>query len=353
MAIKPSDKSLMEALAALRTPTTESEEEMGQLEELSAREEAARKKLEADEARNRWLSVAEKVGGALVNIGAAQQARKAGADLSRMDLRGPESNLPELQRGARQSYMDEVQRSELLRNRLEEARKQRAQEDVAAKRSALDTEKFKYGQEMDAYLQSLRDQANEARVGKREDVAAAREEARMKREEQAQLDRMNKEELKSIRDSIEQRRKELQAANTLATQYIQYEDLDKKSQKALDAKAAEVAAKAGISPEDLENIKETTKSKGWFWDSIDPKAAGREISKRISAPLQDEIAALERRQQELIGGKPAANMVQSKGSEVTPAANFPVKIFKEGMEAEVANADELQEALQDGWATSK
>lgn len=286
--------------------------------------------------RAEWLSVAERIGNALIRLRAADQGLKRNVDLSNVALEKPidwDSKIGRYQ----QEYTTELDK--LRRNYAEQERTSERLKDLELRgldREA-DMQKYRYGQalqsEEDRRKEAARSKeraaeraadiaASERRQGASEAAADRRERERREYETKKEERFRRKETLQELRDAEKDQRKQLEAAQQLANYLKTEEDLSPKARGKLQEKYGQLAAIAG---EDLGSLaaKLEEQDTGFFGSSEKEKAGRNAILDGVVSKKRNLLDAIQARRKDL--DKEAATPEASKPAADTPTAPPPAK----------------------------
>lgn len=290
------------------------------MEQFDQAEQEAKQMYQDRASRNEWLSLADRVGNAITRIGAAQAGLKHGVDLSNINY-GPMKDWDKDTDRAFQDYTTELgrqgsKRSAALKNRENEMGlgekafeyDWKSKEQAARDARAAEEEKAKDKR----YRDSLMSQE-------------ARSDARLKRQEEAELSREEREnkrlELKDLEGKEAAALRQNQARQALFNQLQQANDLSGKSKDKLEQQYGKLAAEAGVDLGEIQARLEEQETRprifGGRSKEEDQKAKSQILNEKL-AESKNLLADIQRRKQErLTGSQP-----QVRGEEV-PAAKEP------------------------------
>lgn len=280
----PSDKPLRERLATYQTESDKLRRNNIDTADLDAALSEARQQYREGVSRNETLELVQMIGDNLAKLATASYGKKRGVIIpqtqaSRIDYAGRNKRLADELEGARGE--DRTRRNE----RAEQGREQRLldQMSLQPREKAVDIESRKYGDDMAAYRQQLRDNREETRyntgVSNKNREAGARE-----------------------YDDVEAEERRL-AAETNALESIA--GLIQKDKKESRKEADKLAAKAGL---DLGAIRESTKKEGALWGT------NEDIPSQVQA-IRDLIRAKRAERDNLRTRKDIANEMKLGGSD--------------------------------------
>lgn len=306
-------KEVKKAVAATDTTAKEAQKaaDKGEIPQSVAdsyktqRDEAYRRYDEAKE-RNEWLELAQLLGQAATQFGAAQIGMRTGRSMAGLQI-------PGVDYGARTE-----REAKLLQTRLG---------DIEEQQKAEQKEKEL---EQDRQYRTLKLALDRQELEDRKAERAGRMSAEERLEKTTLRDSINKD--------LAAAQKQYQAALTFANQAAMEKDLSPKSLKKIEEKAPGLLAQAGIQPAELQQIEKEATDKGWIWDTVDPKKKQQLIQERILDKQTNIIQGLKAQLGQLAG--------RSAGQ--TPPPSGTVKIqAPDGTIAEVP-ADKAQKYIDKG-----
>jgi hypothetical protein len=294
---QPSDKEVQSVLEALQKAKAMSASPADTADLDTQAKDAQR--LYNDRAdRAEWLSLADRIGNALVRINAANAGLKSGVDMTKINY-GPGYDASAAEQRAARDYemsLKNIGQSRSDRTSAQKLEQERLDREARALEPKYDFEKYKYGQETDTYQQGLR--SAESSKTRREELAS--QEARDREKEGRQTKKEEKSEDKQLRalqvtdlqKQIASAQSEAQAASQAAQILSSQKDLSKKSADKLMSNYPGIMAKAGITPEQMTAIQEQATEKGFIWDSVDDKKRQQLIQEQLIKPKQEQITNL-------------------------------------------------------------
>lgn len=306
---QPSDKEMRSVLEALQAAKSMSASPADTADLDTQAKDAQR--LYNDRAdRAEWLSLADRIGNALVRINAANSGLKSGVDMTKINY-GPGYDASAAEQRAARDYemsLKNIGQSRSDRTYNQKLEQDRLDREARALEPRYDFEKYKYGQETDTYQQSLRD----AETFKRRKEELASQEARdltkegrqTKKEEKSEDKQLRALQVTDLQKQIASAQSEAQAASQAAQILSSQDDLSKKSAEKLMSSYPGIMAKAGITPEQMTAIQEQATEKGFIWDSVDNKKRQQLIQEQLIKPKQEQITNLRKALDGIL--KPAA-----------------------------------------------
>lgn len=269
--------------------------------------------------QNEWLDVAQTLGRAVTQFGAAQSGLRSGRDMSNLNMGQPIDYNSRSDRAFREYQQDITGAKDLAQNsRLaandEQARRKyelQRQQDYLEKGLGASTNEERFGtSERNADKRITAQQAAEsARMDQQDKRAAEREALSMKHMD---INDLNKQEL-DLKGKLE-------AARALANSATNDDDLNKKSRDDMAKRYGPLAAKAGVDPDTLSSIGEQSKDKGFLGTGMfrgEDKAKKAElINNQVVAPIKNMLDAIQLRKQNLLrGGQQPAAQPQASGQQ--------------------------------------
>lgn len=294
--------------------------------EIEQQEQEAQRLYNERADRAEWLSLADRIGNALVRYGAAQSGLKSGVDMTQINY-GPGYDQKAAQERAARDY--EMTLGSLGRKRgalkdLSAAEQAKLDREARAAEVPYETEKYLLGQHTDTYQQRLRDdEAFRRRQAELETQAArdrAREEREAKRTETAADKQLQAQRYGDLQKELKQARDEEAAAAQAAQVLASQKDLGKKSAEKVMTSYPGIMAKAGITPEQMSSIQERATEKGWIWDSIDEKKRQQLIQEEIIKPKQEQVKNLRQALDSLLQKKEPGAAAPMESPVTSPAA---------------------------------
>jgi hypothetical protein len=269
-------------------------------------EQEAKSLYEGRANRNEWLSLADRIGNALVRIGAAEKGLKSGVDMSGINY-GPMTDWDKRTDQAQRDYTTELGRVD--KHRSSALKDQDSRYDLAGKAFDI-AQKSKAQKAQDARQEKQEEGRNERQrtsIASQENRADARlkfqEDAAAAREERARRDA----DVKDLTGQETSANKQLQAKQQLFNQMQGDLDISSKDRSKLEATYGKLAAEAGV---DLGELQAQLKNKETSWQIFggnsteeDNKAKDQILKDSIQASsnLRDSISRL--KEQRLRGGK--------------------------------------------------
>lgn len=262
--------------------------------------------------RNEWLELAQLLGQAVTQYGAARVGLRTGRDMSGIQI-------PGIDYGARTEREAKLLQTRLGdigdQERLEQKEKELKQDnDYRNLKLALDR-------------QELLDRKAER---------AGRLSSEQRLERTTLKDMLTKE--------IATAQEQYKAALTFANQAAMQKDLSPKTLKKIEEAAPGLLAKAGIDPAELQQIEKAATKEGWIWDTTDPKIKQQLIKERILDKHTNIIQGLKAQLSQLAG--------RSTGQSVSTSDTIPpggkVRVRK-GSEVLEIDASDLTAARDDGY----
>jgi hypothetical protein len=298
---QPSDKEVQSVLEALQKAKAMSASPADTADLDTQAKDAQR--LYNDRAdRAEWLSLADRIGNALVRINAANAGLKSGVDMTKINY-GPGYDASAAEQRAARDYemsLKNIGQSRSDRTSAQKLEQERLDREARALEPKYEFEKYKYGQETDTYQQSLRD----AETFKRRKEELSSQEARDREKEGRQTKKEEKSEDKQLRAlQVTDLQKEMAAeqaqlqAMSQATELIKLQpDLSKKNADKVMSSYPAIMGKAGLNSEQLTAIQEQATEKGdWtrLWqDSVDEKKRQQLLEDQLLKPKREKIANL-------------------------------------------------------------
>lgn len=248
--------------------------------------------------RNEWLEVAQTLGRAVAQFGAAQQGLRTGRDMSNLNMG------PNIDYGARSDREQRIFEEE--RRGLESLSEQ--------ERRAKDAEYSKKEGYLREALRTSREREGDEERMKRAELAereranreVGREKDRLTREDKNKSELERKLELAELNKQENTLQKQLRSAQTLANTLATDDDLTSKSKNKLAEKYGSLAADAGIDPAALQNIGERSMGEGVLGTGLfrkeDKQKKAALMSEEVVAPIRNMLDAIQARKRELAGG---------------------------------------------------
>lgn len=270
---------------------------------------------------NEWLEVAQTLGRAVAQFGAARAGMAGGnrANMANLDMGAP------IDYGARTDRaFREYQQS--LRSAGDEADR--------ARQNYLDTETARqagYGKREDYLKSALKNaqeiEGDEARFRRTQELERQRAGLSAASADRAER-KMQLSELSRQEGSLQ---KQLQEAQSLANTMLSDEDLTKKSKDKLQEKYGAQAARAGIDPSVLAEISEQSKDEGILGTGLlrgeDKKKKASLVNEKVMAPLRNMLDSIQSRKKELLrGGAPVEQAEPRKATEAPASSGADPKI---------------------------
>jgi len=258
--------------------------------DLDAQLAEARRAYREEKDINRWSEVAQMLTNSIANYAAATWAAKHGTGGAALpDFSATDRDYRARNKEAREEYQME---SDLLgksrKERFDRADKnyEVKKDQLRGKGDLLDSARSVYGQDMQGYESAMRTRRDEVRdANQRADDASKKTETEKKQERAL---------ANQIWDNMQQEEKLLQP------ELREIDTLLKKAQTAKSGKEQEaalgaLAAKAGLSDEELEAIKEdpANQAEGTLWGTNEstPKAASA-VANKLYAPIKQRLDAI-------------------------------------------------------------
>jgi len=247
--------------------------------------------------RNEWLQLAQVLGQAVTQFGAAQVGMRTGRSMAGIQI-------PGIDYEARTG-----QEQRLLESRLRDIEGQQEREEKQAQR-AREEERWK------------------KEFGLRERELAGKVSSEQK-EERKTTER-------NLRDQLKLAQEQQGAALSVANILVSEPDLSDKTMKKLEEKLPGLAAKAGISALDLKQIENDATKKGLIWDTLNKEDKNKLIQERIidkktaaTNSILDQLKALESR----------AGTSKSAGQQPLPPATIRVRRRSDGSTGNLLEKD--------------
>lgn len=269
--------------------------------------------------QNEWQQVAQTLGNAVAQFGAAQSGMKSGRDMSNLNFG------PGIDYNARSDRAFREYQTDLGNAANADAMNRQQFADTAA------SKKEQYGRREDYLKEALRTAREREQEGGRLARAqssentqyrrdVARDAQKEGREDRRQVDAQRKMELQDLNKQELDLAGKLQAARSLANTMQSDDDLSNKSKEKLQSQYGAVAAKAGIDADQLAQIGEQSKDKGVLGTGIlrreDKAKKSQLVNDQVVAPIKNMLDAIKQRKQQLISGQ----QVEKDTSISTPAA---------------------------------
>lgn len=264
---------------------------------------------------NEWLEVAQTLGRAVAQFGAAQQGMSTGRDMSNLNM-GPSIDYGARTDRAFREYQGQLKSAGDLADR--------------DRTSYLDTEAAKkdnFGKRED-YLKSALKNAQEIEGDDARFKRQAALDAQKDKRDNARVDNTQlKMEMAELNRQESTLAKQLEAAKSLANTIQTDPDLNKKSRERINEKYGAIAAKAGIDPEVLADIGEQSKDKGvlgtGFFRGEDKTKKSQMINEKVVAPIKTMLDSIQARKAELLGRQSQPSMGNSPSAPSSPAPTPP------------------------------
>lgn len=262
--------------------------------------------------RNEWLELAQLLGQAVTQYGAARVGLRTGRDMSGIQI-------PGIDYGARTE-----REAKLLQTRLGDIGDQ----------ERLEQKEKELKQDNDYRNLKLALDRQELLDRKAERAGRLSSEQRLER---ATLKDMLTKEIATAQEQYK-------AALTFANQAAMQKDLSPKTLKKIEEAAPGLLAKAGIDPAELQEIEKEATDKGWIWDTVDPKKKQELIKKRILDKHTNILEGLKAQLGQLAGRSAG----QSAPASDTMPPGGKVRVRK-GSEVLEIDARDLAAARDDGY----
>lgn len=303
--------------------------------------ESARQAKEAKITKNEWLEVAQTLGRAIAQFGAAQKGMSSGRDMSGLNFG------PTIDYGARSDRAERAFEGEERGLRLSDALSRQATQDENLARAS------EYKRRADAlelgakYAQGQED--DDRRFRRTESI----EQARSDREDRREAQRGSNELIKENRRELKELQSEVTPGLTWANQVIQEPDVSPKQLKKLQEKYGALAGAAKVDmASTLDTFEKTAPRKepgaiaGFFGmkGDIDKAQAYKNLldASGLSKKLE-RIEQLKEENRRLAGGQVQSNI------EEAPAAPKTVRVRSKQGKIGTVPAEQLQQALAEGY----
>jgi hypothetical protein len=298
--------------------------------------------------RAEWLSLADRIGNALVRINAANAGLKSGVDMTKINY-GPGYDASAAEQRAARDYemsLKNIGQGRSDRTSAQKLEQDRLDREARALEPKYEFEKYKYGQKTDTYQQSLRDAEALKRREKELTSQEARDLSREKRLSKADQEREDKQlrslQVTDLQKQIASAQSEAQAASQAAQILSGQKDLSKKNADKLMSSYPGIMAKAGITPEQMTAIQEQATEKGFLWDSVDEKKRQQLIQEQLIKPKQEQITNL-RKALDGILGKGDSSPKSAAGAPAAAASESPSRLIRMRHKASGAERDLTEE----------
>lgn len=322
--------------------------------------EADARNLYHDQAdRAQWMGVAEKLGNAFIKLGQAGAAIHHNVDVSSMKDLPTNDWEKQIDRYA-QDYSTNL--GALERQRQNQRQAVQDQNAVNANQyedqlKGLDRtagfEQYKYGQESSDYRRQLQDEARDKRLMEMEQFRTSNANNKQGQLEDKQLRNLQASDLQK---QLAQAQDEQKSAITAASLLSQQDDISPKSVQKLETTTPGVLGKAGITPEQLQDINNRAQKKGLLWDSTDPETKNKLIQQEVLAPKQAKIDSLRAAIQHLYGTHgqvPTGGTATPDAVTTAPAGGTgqsgTVRVVSPNGQTGSIPAGQLQQALASGY----
>lgn len=315
----------------------------------------AKSAYEAKVNQNEWLDVAQTLGRAVAQFGAAQAGTRGGnkADMSQLNMGQP---------------IDYNQRSNRAFQEYNQDLKNVGDTDAINRQQFADTaanKKEEYQRRagyLDQALKSAREHENlesqETRTDSREKARVASEDRRMeqsdKRAGEREAQANKRMDLGDINKQEGELQKKLQAARSLANTVATDDDLHKKSKDKIAEKYGAISAQAGIDPDVLRQIGEQSKDEGFLGTGIfrgeDKEKKTKLLNDQVIAPIKNMLDAIQARKKELIRGRSGAAQPAEDTAPAPEVSNSPKTVKIQAPDGSVAEvpADKAQKYISKG-----
>lgn len=313
---KPSAGKLRDAVSAYEKAAAGLREQNADTSDIDAALAQAKQGYADKVSRNELLSLVQMVAQGFANLAAYNYGSKTGryiADQVKVPTVDYEARsdraLKELQleQGDVERGRSAAERAADRRYLAEKDRIGSLRERIGAEETVLSRESQMY----DAELSAARNAASEA---SREQKADARD----KSLEEKFNRQFGAKEVDNVQQEEAVLRQKEQAVTALAGALAAD---DKRSRAAIPS----LAAKAGVTPEEVEKFRADSEKKGLLWDSEDPKAAAAALSKSLLPGVRERLSELRRRKQtatEMMRTGESLEQVRSR-LESQPEASAP------------------------------
>lgn len=262
--------------------------------------------------RNDWLEVAQTLGRAVAQFGAAQSGMRSGRDMSGLNF-GPGINYEGRNQRALAEYRQGVDNAKDLAG----ADKEKYREEATAQERGFNREEDYFKSGLGAARESEHDKSSNARQNKAD-----------KRQAQRESDVDRKLEIADLNKQESSLQKQLRAAQSLAVD-LTNEDLSGKSEQKMQEKLGARAGEAGVSMQELRDIAEASKDKGILGTGIlrgeDKTKKSELLQQKVVDPIKNMLDAIAARKKELISGgaQVAQPRKEDKQKEETASAPKP------------------------------
>jgi hypothetical protein len=247
--------------------------------------------------RNEWLQLAQVLGQAVTQFGAAQVGMRTGRSMAGLQI-------PGIDYEARTG-----QEQRLLESRLRDVEGQQEREEKQAQR-AREEERWK------------------KEFGLKERELAGRVSSEQKEERKTTE--------KNLRDQLKLAQEQETAALSVANILASEPDLSDKTMRKIEEKLPGLSAKAGISTLDLKQIEQDATNKGFIWDTLDKEKKNKLIQERVVAKakattsnLLEQLKALESR----------SGTSKSAGQQSSPPVTIRVRRKSDGSTGNMLEKD--------------
>lgn len=320
------------------------------------RAEADARQLYHDQAnRSQWMGVAEKLGNAFIKLGQAGAAIHHNVDVSQMKDLPTNDWEKQIDRYA-QDYSTDL--GALEKRRQNERQAVQDQNAINANQyedqlKGLDRtagfEQYKYGQESSDYRRMLQDEARDRRQMEMEKYKTSTLGTKQGQLEDKQLRNMQAGDLqKQLTQAQDEQKNAVTAANLLSQQ----DDISPKSVQKLETTTPGILGRAGITPEQLQDINNRAQKKGILWDSTDPDTKNKLIQQEVLAPRQAKIDSLRAALQHLYGthGQPPAPASTGTTAPTAEAGQTGmIRVISPNGQTGSIPISQLQQALASGY----
>lgn len=284
--------------------------------------------------QNEWLDVAQTLGRAVAQFGAANAGMRGGnrADMSNLNMGHPIDYNSRSDRAFRE-YQQEIGNA----RDLDSLARQTSNDEQVRRKYELQRQQDFLDKGLRAATEGERFDTSEKNADRRIQYQTAAERQRMDQQDKRASEReaMSNKRL-DVTDLTKQEndlKSKLEAARALANEAVNDDDLNKKSRDEMAKKYGPLAAKAGVDPNDLAAIGEQSKNSGifgtGFFRSEDKKKKSELLNQQVIGPIKNMLDAIQARKQSILRGinpEPATTPAPIPDAAPAPAPSKDPKI---------------------------
>lgn len=264
--------------------------------------DAARSAYDKEKNTNDWLEVAQMLGRAGAQYGAAREGLNTGVNMSGLNF-APPIDYSKKTAGAFDQYQQSIKNA----GTLSDAGRQESTDQNAVKRQEFNKRAGMYKEGIDAMRDAEKNQ-----------VSQTTETARTQRDDARAADQNRKLEIAELNQQEKDYENQLRARQAISNQAAKEGDIDSKSLKKLAAQSPELAAKADLDLDILNSEMEKTDKPGRFFGTNPDPGARQKILQDQVSKTKNLLDAIKQRKQELIRDSSASPQESSKSKAPAP-----------------------------------